>query len=136
MPFASSSSTTPSGTRQASSPVLTLIATISPHGPTWHGQYFSPHQNRAKLPHGLLRVYFSGEFGGAGITRPTSARLSTLTNSRPSDGLYDMPCQLLAPSVPGNWIDSVVLYRVNGPSLRRPPSVAIMSAQAFSCSGV
>src|SRR5271163_3714557 len=37
-PIFSSDSTRPKGTRQATSPVLTLIANSSPQGGVWHGQ--------------------------------------------------------------------------------------------------
>src|SRR5271165_4818389 len=37
-PIFSSDSTRPNGIRQATSPVLTLMANSSPHGGDWHGQ--------------------------------------------------------------------------------------------------
>src|ERR1700731_1514117 len=44
-PSASNSSNDPRGTRHATSPVLTLTATISPHGGGWHGHFLPPSQN-------------------------------------------------------------------------------------------
>src|SRR5256885_9687315 len=67
--FAETPSTVPSGTRQAISPVFTLIALSVPHGGFWQGHSFSS-QKRAYSPCVLLRRYFSGEPSGCGSKAP------------------------------------------------------------------
>src|SRR5215212_5565065 len=123
-PFAVSSSNSPSGTRQAISPVFALTATSSPHGGSVQLHMLALFQKRLN---GLgVFVYRSGApvltAAGAGAAaapaswrpppaprkpppgarRPHCPAVCTLPMIRPSALLYVTPHQLLPPCAPGN----------------------------------
>src|SRR5438874_8506245 len=103
-PFAFSDSTKPSGTFQATSPLLTSTATSSPKGGAEHGIFDSGFQNRPTTPpHGLCRIHVTGppRRGVPCTIVATCPRFITLVNTRPSVGSYDSPFQLPPPTVLG-----------------------------------
>src|SRR5262249_31345400 len=77
-PFAASSSTWPSGARQAISPVFKLTALSVPQGGCWHGYSFGS-QNRAYAPHWLERWYEVSAPAVCGFIAPTAPISFTLT---------------------------------------------------------
>ena len=88
-PLAFSDSTKPSGTRHATSPRLTSIASSSPNGGAEHGIFVSGFQKRPTgPPHGLRRTQVGGPPPRAVPCTifATCPRFITLVNARPSVG--------------------------------------------------
>src|SRR5437016_930478 len=101
MPFASSSSVMPSGTRHAMSPVFALMAYNKPQGGFWHGHKFRS-QKRAYSPAELVCAYRTGEPFGCSSIQPIAPASFVLTKMYPSEGSNETPDQVAPPSVPGN----------------------------------
>src|SRR5215469_4440577 len=95
-----SPSTTPSGTFQTISPLLTSTAFNVPHGGFWHGSSFWS-QKRAYSPSLEPRRYGSGAPAGCGSIAPTAPNSLTFTNKYPNSGSNDPPDHVAPPNVPG-----------------------------------
>src|SRR5882762_11699704 len=95
-----SSSTIPSGTFQAISPLFTSTALSVPQGGFWHGHWCSS-QKRAYSPSLDPRRYCSGASGACGSIAPTAPNSFALTNKNPDARSKEPPDQVAPPNVPG-----------------------------------
>ena len=93
-------STTPSGTFQTISPLLTSTAFKVPQGGFWQGHWFSS-QNRAYSPPLELRRYATGAPAGCASIAPTDPNSFTFTKKYPNSGSNDPPDHVAPPNVPG-----------------------------------
>src|SRR6267378_4196177 len=95
-----SSSTTPSGTFQAISPLFTSTALSVPQGGFWHGHWCSS-QKRAYSPSLDARRYCSGASAACGSIAPMAPNSLALTNKQPEPRSKEAPDQFAPPNVPG-----------------------------------